>query len=573
MIDSPCLSTETLQELLAATGEGPSADSARAHLEGCERCQALLDALSEDSEMHRWATEGPALRRPRPQEPGLQRLVQALCAASVDGTFPGAVSAPLTFLGPPRQPGDLGTLGPYRVLAELGRGGRGVVLRGYDEELDREVALKVLRPDLEAGTHARLLAEARAAARFQHGNVVAVHAVADTPEGLPYLVMEYLRGPTLAERLRDRPPPTVDEVVTAVAQVADALAAAHAAGLVHRDVKPGNIILAPLPGERCRAKLLDFGLARAAEQPGARTLAGFLAGTPADMSSEQARGQARLDGRSDVYGLGATLYEALTGEPPFRGKPHLVLQQVLLEEPRPPRRLNDAVPRDLETICLKAMAREPSGRYSTAAALADDLRRFQSGEPIHARPVSRPERLWRWGRRNPGLAILTTALVLAVASGFAAVLWQWRRAEFNAAQARLQAEEARHQKDEALANLGQACQAVDRFLTEVSESDLARNPGTQALRKRLLQEALTCYQALLRRHGSDPHLLDAVAKAWFRVGTIAYLEIGKVEEAQAAFATAVEKYEELRRREPDNPAQPREALRTALTHASGEARR
>jgi serine/threonine-protein kinase len=311
------------------------------------------------------------------------------------------------------------------VLAEVGRGGMGIVLRGHDDALDRTVAIKVLRPELATEqTRGRLLHEAQAAARFQHDHAVRVYAVAVSPEGLPYIVMEYLPGPTLAERIRTAPPLAPSEAAELVAQVADGLAAAHAAGLVHRDVKPGNIMLDPATA---RAKLLDFGLARVAERPSGMTQEGTLAGTPAYMSPEQAQGLPAIDGRSDVYGLGVTLYEALTGEVPFRGKPHLVIQQILSDEPRPPRRLNDAIPRDLETICLKAMAKEPAGRYPSAGDLAGDLRRWLRGEPVRARPLGAMGRGWRWCRRNPRVAVLSglsLALLLALAVGSTlAALW------------------------------------------------------------------------------------------------------------------------------------------------------
>jgi serine/threonine-protein kinase len=190
--------------------------------------------------------------------------------------------------------------------------------------------------------------------------------------------MEYLAGPTLAHRIAAGPSLGPREAAEVVAHVADGLAAAHRAGLIHRDVKPGDIMLDTATG---RAKLLDFGLARIAERPAGISQEGLLAGTPVYMSPEQAQGQARLDGRTDVYSLGMTLYEALTGEVPFRGKPHLVLQQVLAEEPRPPRRLNDAVPRDLETVCLKAIAKEPARRYQTAEDMAADLRGSSGASP------------------------------------------------------------------------------------------------------------------------------------------------------------------------------------------------
>ena len=184
-----------------------------------------------------------------------------------------------------------------------------------------------------------------------------------------------------------------------IAQVADGLSAAHAAGLVHRDIKPDNIMIDMAPN---RAKLMDFGLARDETAGENLTRDDVVAGTPTHMSPEQARGNEPLDGRTDLYSLGVTLYEALTGEVPFHGTPQMVLQQVRDDEPRPPRRLNDQVPRDLETICLKAMAKEPSRRYATAVEFAADLRRWQKGEPIRARRSARSGGLAVGAGATPG---------------------------------------------------------------------------------------------------------------------------------------------------------------------------
>src|SRR5262249_4634067 len=197
-------------------------------------------------------------------------------------------------------------------------------------------------------------------------------------------------------------------------QVALALTAAHARGLVHRDIKPSNILLEA--GSE-RAKLTDFGLARVTEAVGVSTSqSGRIVGTPGYMSPEQIVSPGEVDGRSDVYSLGVVLYELLTGERPFRGVPHLLLQQVVHDEPRPPRKLSDNIPRDLETVCLKAMAKAPARRYLTVRELAEDLGRFLAGEPIKARPVGSAERLWRWCRRNPALATMGTGVALLLVS-------------------------------------------------------------------------------------------------------------------------------------------------------------
>jgi WD40 repeat protein len=239
--------------------------------------------------------------------------------------------------------------------------------------------------------------------------------------------MEYIDGEALSGRIERQGALAPREAAAVAHQAAVGLAAAHSRGLVHRDIKPSNILLERVTG---RAKITDFGLARALEVRTERlTQSGGIVGTPPYMSPEQIVSPQRIDRRSDVYGLGAVLYEMLTGEPPFRGLTHLVFQQVVHEEPRSLRRLNDTIPRDLETVCLHCLRKEPDKRYADAAALAEDLRRFLDGEPIHARPVGAWERSVKWARRRPAIAALLTLVVLVTVLAFGLVTWQWRLAE------------------------------------------------------------------------------------------------------------------------------------------------
>jgi serine/threonine-protein kinase len=307
----------------------------------------------------------------------------------------------------------LPTVPGYEIEAMLGQGGMGVVYRARHLRLNRVVALKMALAGAYTGREdqIRFQREAEAVAALRHPNVVQIYDVGDV-DGRPYFTMEFVEGGSLSDKMLRIPQPA-RQAAALVASIAEAVHAAHQHGIVHRDLKPGNILLTA----DGTPKLSDFGLARQLEGSAGLTRTGVLIGTPCYMAPEQAEGKARDVGpAADIYALGAIFYELLTGRPPFCGETASdTLRQVVNVEPVPPSRLNAAVPRDAETICLKCLQKAAHHRYGAAAALIDDLRRFGVGQPIQARPVGWGERVWRWGRRKPAVAAMLGTLVALLA--------------------------------------------------------------------------------------------------------------------------------------------------------------
>jgi hypothetical protein len=435
--------TEVLLHLRLAWGRGerPTLEAlldAHPHLKTSP--EAVLDLIYTEVLLRERAGETPTLEDYAPRFPSLATELKE--QFEVTGAFAEVPLGSRTTV--PHATGrgkatDLPRLEGYDLLEELGRGAMGTVYRGWQQAAKRHVAVKLLSGYV---TPERAGTEVEAASRLKHPHIVAVYDV-KSHEGRIAIVMEYVEGIDLAKRL-DRKPVAPAVAAHLVERLAEAMAYAHSRGVLHRDLKPSNVLLSGAkddPLSTGDSKIADFGLAKVLGADSGLTKSGEVIGSPPYMAPEQAMGDKNVGPLADVYGLGAILYECLTGRPPFQAETQLdTLTLVVGQDPVKPRSLNPKVPRDLETICLKCLEKAPARRYGSAMEFADDLRRFQVGQPIRARPVGSLERVWRWARRNPGWASTVSVLaLLAVVAGIAYVNWQQRRQE-QQAKARYQLE-------------------------------------------------------------------------------------------------------------------------------------
>jgi tetratricopeptide (TPR) repeat protein/tRNA A-37 threonylcarbamoyl transferase component Bud32 len=443
----------------------------------------------------------------------------------------------------------------YDLLGELGRGGMGVVYKARDQKLKRIVALKMIL----SGSHAseddmqRFQTEAEAVAKLQHANIVQIFEVAEH-EGRPYIALEFADGGSLDQKIAGTPQ-NATESAQLVETLARAMQLAHDNEIIHRDLKPANILLTA-EGE---PKITDFGLAKLMDDDSHQTKSGAVMGTPSYMAPEQAASSsATLGPGADVYALGAILYHMLTGRPPFQAETQLdTIMQVLGEEPVAPRKLNSALPVDLETICLKCLEKDIHRRYESADSLAEDLRRFGADEPIQARPVSVITRGLKWAKRRPAVAgmvgISAVALVALVAGGLwynAQLVEERDIATQQTKVAQQQRELAEAQKEAADRNFKLARDAVDE-LTTVSENELFNLPQMEPVREALLQKAKAFYETFVEQAAGDPELMAELGKAHGRLGSILN-NLGDHALAQSEFQNGIEVFTQLVKEDPSD---------------------
>jgi eukaryotic-like serine/threonine-protein kinase len=460
-----------------ASGSIGDRDLARVaeHLDGCAACRDRVDGLlTGDGFLEKLQSAGPLDGTVVEDEADRRRSARALLREVRN--VPHAERGPAP-IGPaaPREVGE------YTILHEVGRGGMGVVYQARHRGLRRLVALKMILAGgfASESQRQRFRREAELAARVQHPNIVQIYEVG-VHDGHPFLAMEWVGGGTLAERIGGDPWPP-GEAARLVETLARAIDVAHRQGVVHRDLKPSNILIQADPdGEPTRLmagavpKVGDFGLARATDGEGGLTASGLAMGTPEYMAPEQAAG-AVVGPAADIYALGVMLYQLLAGQPPFRGTtPFEVLRALTYAEPVAPRRFRPHLPRDLETITLKAIEKDPARRYATAGAMADDLGRFLSNQPIRARPPTVAYRLVKWAARRPGLAALASLLVAVTVLALVGITALWVDAAAARDRARASEAEARRREAAERRALYRAVIAAASSALELNHAETAR---------------------------------------------------------------------------------------------------
>jgi serine/threonine protein kinase/tetratricopeptide (TPR) repeat protein len=542
-----------------------------------DRPAVLRELLAIELELRRGLGERPCLTDELGRFPGLEDAVHmvfahAQSAVPTDPPVPGTVTRTSETVsmqaegssgrmttdgaGVGRAAGQ--SLGDYEILQEIARGGMGVVYKARQKKANRIVALKMILSGQLAGPEEvnRFYTEAEAAANLDHPNIVPVYDVGEV-NGQHYFSMGYVDGPSLKQRVQQGPLPP-REAAQLVKTIAEAVHYAHQKGVLHRDLKPANVLLqTAMSDERSGMRdegssasksiishpssfiprISDFGLAKRLDEESGQTHTGQVMGTPSYMPPEQAAGKiAELGPAADVYSLGAILYELLTGRPPFQAASALeILAQVLKQDPIAPLSLNARIPRDVETITLKCLEKEPAKRYGSARELADDLGRYLDGEPIVARPVSAVERVWRWSRRHPAAAGAIAAVVVGLlsVSALSVALWNTNanlrranRAEAAATheattkqkEAEDAAQVAREQSQLALKSLEYVIFDVQRGLTNV--------PGAGAVKRKLIQDALARLEQISDQYAARSAIdrntkvaLDELGDLFLRIGS------------------------------------------------------
>jgi serine/threonine protein kinase len=501
-----CPSEEQLGDFIALHLSDAETLRLRQHILTCVDCQTRLEKVSNSES---------GLEPSRKKElvldlPAIDRIVRGLCKDMSLEESDRITRDRTIVLEKPKDPSSIGNLQGFIVRKELASGATATVFEAVDTKTDLPCALKFIR-STDSQTLKRVEREARALAAVRHPNVISIDRVEETSDGRVFLVMPLASGRPLSDLIHEQKLESFESIVKILIQVARGLDAVHEQGMLHRDVKPSNIVV----NSAGFAQLTDFGLASFVDEESSLTDTDIVLGTPAYMSPEQAQGSKSLDARSDVYSLGATLYECLTEARPFRGQPHQIIRQILNEEPVRPSIINSAVPKLLEAICLKAMEKEASSRYMTMGQMANDLQRFSVGDRILARPISTATRLTRFVKKNKLLAgaILSSVLmllVLSIASVAAAIIFRDQNTQL-----RQSAVAEGRAKVAAQQSLRKSIEAADALLISVTEDTelLPRAPGSEEVSRKLLRKAQDYYKQIIASGDGSPRVLFDEARA------------------------------------------------------------
>ncbi len=500
--DAPdCPTNKRLEQFLQMSLVDDDSRAVARHVEQCCGCQARVDELTS-SHLNPETLGSARLVAMNSEHVAItRRLVTRLC--NEFGVPIESPSQPQTIvLGKPVSDQSLGTLKSYVIRRELGTGATATVYEAVDSRDGQRVAIKLVR-SVDEHTLRRARREAEVMVQTNHEGLVAVHAVDVAEDGRLCLVMPFVDGVSLSRLIHGSERLTSDRIAELIFKVADALEAVHQLGILHRDVKPSNILV----DQSGTPKLTDFGAVAFLDEESSLTVSGTSVGTPCYMSPEQAGAEKNLDARTDVYSLGATMYECLTKTKPFQGSTLEVIRQVLRSEPVRPRQIDASIPWELEAICLKALAKERSHRYRSAREIAEDLKRWRARQRISARPLNGVEQSFLWVRRNKVVSTLLACLTLSILIGMLGVLWNWRV--------------ALNQRDLAIESLQNNRRAIDRFYLKIGQSaSKLDQPGLQPLRQELLTEAVSFYRDFIVKWPNDPELKEEMANAYCSLAEI-----------------------------------------------------
>jgi tRNA A-37 threonylcarbamoyl transferase component Bud32/tetratricopeptide (TPR) repeat protein len=532
-----CPTTDRWQAFLSEEAVGEGAVEMENHLAICTACQQQLDAITNPATINRLEglVEMLGERQPLPAS-----MLQQITNETENSDEP-----PL-----PKIPG-------YAELTPIGQGGSSIVYRARDTRLQRLVAIKLLRAKASPAQRQRFQREATLLASLHHHNVARILEVGTTADQ-PHLVLEYIAGGSLARYLNGVSQPALPSA-RLVLQLAQAMHTAHQAGFIHRDLKPGNILLDSHFGaaeseglDQFVPRIIDFGIAKYLDEHEDLTNTKDFLGTPSYMAPEQiTRSDAPVDGRTDVYALGIILYELLTGRPPFRtASPIDTMLQIKHDEPVAPSRFEPKLPRDLENICLKCIEKDAAGRYADAQALADDLGRFVRGEPVHARPIPRLARGWRWCRRNPGWAI-AAGLLLAVLTTAAVVGPYLAHREHQLREA------AAHERNKAQEHLDLAGQALEEMVERLIKNQRLQDNAFEELQQGLIVFAVPYLEKLVAQEDSTETLKLRQARSLLQLAGM-QTKRKELDKAEATYQLALERMKELQ-----SSSLPRELLQRA----------